>query len=212
PTDDFEAGERVGRYRLEKRIGRGGMGIVWLGWDQDLERPVAMKFPTPEQVRLPRFRRSFLDEARAAAMLDHPHICPIFDVGELPERGAFFAMPFYSGGTLADRLGGGRLPIGEAIRFAREICEGLACAHESGIVHCDIKPRNILLSAAGQVKIADFGIARLRGRQSEGVRAGTLAYMAPERIGSDEFDGRADLWSVGVVLFEMLTGQTPFRG
>ncbi len=217
PTSAFLGGSRpppeVGPYRLREQLGGGGMGIIYKAEDTRLGRTVALKFLPPELTRDPVAKARFSQEARAASALDHPNICTIYDVGETPDAALFLSMPCYEGETLRDRLEQGPLPLEEAADIARQVAQGLAKAHRQGITHRDIKPANLMLTTDGVVKILDFGIAKLAGGAGitrTGVAVGTPAYMAPEQIKGDDVDHRADLWSLGVVLYEMLAGRRPF--
>jgi dienelactone hydrolase len=206
------------RYRLERELGRGGMATVYLAHDVKHDRPVALKVLRPELgVALggERFQR----EIRFAARLQHPHILSVYDSGEA--AGAlWFTMPYVEGESLRDRLHrAGQLPLDDALRVAREAAEALGFAHEHGVVHRDIKPENILLTRDGNTLVADFGIARAAdpgaGQQltATGMAVGTPAYMSPEQAaGAAELDGRSDIYSLGCVLYEMLTGEPPFTG
>jgi eukaryotic-like serine/threonine-protein kinase len=202
----------AGRYRLLHEIGRGGMGVVHRAEDTRLKRPVALKFLARELSADPAARARFFREAQAAAALDSPHVCTVYEVGE-HEGQAFIAMALVDGGTLKARIAGERLPLAEVLTLACEIAGGLAAAHARGVVHRDIKPANILLTSAGEARIADFGIARLGASAdatSTGVVLGTLAYMAPEQAAGAAADARSDVWSAGCVFYQMLTGRTPF--
>ena len=217
PTSAFLGGSRlppeVGPYRLREQLGGGGMGVIYKAEDTRLGRTVALKFLPPELTRDPVAKARFSQEARAASALDHPNICTIYDVGETPDAALFLSMPCYEGGTLRDRLEQGPLPLEEAADIARQVALGLGKAHRQGIVHRDVKPANLMLTSDGVVKILDFGIAKLAGGAGitrTGVAVGTPAYMAPEQIKGDDVDLRADLWSLGVVLYEMLAGRRPF--
>lgn len=209
---------RLGRYRLLKMLGRGGMGIVFLAEDVDLHRTVAVKAMLPEIARKPTAKERFLREARAAAKLQNDHVVPIYHVGE--ERGVpFLAMPLLQGCSLEESLRAARgpLPLSQVLKIGREVAEGLACAHGHGLVHRDIKPANLWLdeNSGGRVRILDFGLAR--GQEDpnltqSGAILGTPAYMAPEQARGEVVDGRADLFSLGVVLYRLSTGQPPFKG
>ncbi|HEX9610480.1 MAG TPA: serine/threonine-protein kinase, partial [Gemmatimonadales bacterium] len=210
---DFQAA-LAGRYSLERELGRGGMGIVYLARDLRLERVVAIKLLPPERARDDGLRQRFVREARTAAKLSHPHIIPIHAV---EETGAFvyFVMAFVDGETLGARVRReGRLKPHEAARVLREVAWALAYAHAQGVVHRDVKPDNILLErGAGRALVLDFGIARLvqaPGVSGAGELAGTPEYMSPEQASGDAVDGRADLYSLGVVAFLALTGRLPF--
>jgi serine/threonine-protein kinase len=205
----------VSHYRIQQRIGGGGMGIVYRAMDVRLNRLVALKFLAPELTRDENAKRRFLHEAQAASALDHPNICPVYEIDETPEGQLFIAMPLLDGEPVRERVARGPLPVQEAFEIAFNVVQGLAHAHHAGIVHRDIKPGNVVITGEGYVKIVDFGLAKLRGRSrltASDATLGTVAYMSPEQAGNDEVDHRADVWSVGVMLHEMLTGRLPFRG
>jgi TolB-like protein len=200
------------RFRLEDELGHGGMGVVYRAWDRRLQRFVALKFLPPRWSADPAAEARFLAEARAAAALDHPNVCTLLEIGETTEGRRFLAMPCYEGETLAERLARGPLPTRQAVDIALQVARGLVAAHRTGIVHHDVKPGNVMLTAEGTVKLLDFGIARVPDSAAPGgLRAGTEAYMAPEQRQGDSVDARADLWALGVVLHEMLTGERPGR-
>ena len=202
----------AGRYRLVEQIGRGGMGVVFQAEDTRLKRSVALKFLAQELAADGHARARFFREAEAAAALDSPHVCTVYEVGEHDGR-AFIAMALVEGGTLKARIAKERLPLAEVLTLACEIAGGLAAAHACGVVHRDIKPANILLTADGEARLADFGIARIGAvsdMTSTGVVLGTLAYMAPEQAAGLPADARSDIWSAGCVFYQMLTGRTPF--
>ncbi len=208
-------GRTVTHYRIQEKLGGGGMGVVYRAEDLKLGRTVALKFLPPETVRDDEAKRRFFHEARAAAALDHPNICTVYEVDETPEGEVFLAMACYDGETLKDRIARGPLPTAEAVRIALRACDGLVRAHQRGIVHRDIKPANIMLTADGTVKIVDFGLAKLAGQTAltrTGTTLGTVTYMAPEQARGAAVDGRADVWALGAVLYEMLTGRPPFAG
>jgi serine/threonine protein kinase len=208
-------GQRVDRFEVLELLGGGGMGVVYRARDTRLSRTVALKFLPPELTRDPRAKERFEQEARAASSLDHPNLCTILELGETPDGRLYIAMPCYDGETLRRRLESGPLPIDEAVDIAAQIARGLAKAHRNGIVHRDVKPANLIVTADGVVKILDFGLAKLAGLAAvsrTGSSAGTPAYMSPEQARGDEVDARTDLWSLGVVLYEMLAGRRPFRG
>jgi serine/threonine protein kinase/Leucine-rich repeat (LRR) protein len=214
---------RLGPYRVLGELGRGGMGVVFRAEDPALRRQVALKVMLPQFAADPGDRARFVREARAQAAVEHEHVAAIYQVGE--DRGvAFLAMPLLRGQSLADALRANpRVPVGEAVRLAREVAAGLAAAHERGLVHRDVKPGNIWLEGKGRrVKILDFGLARPSGGDPSpseagaevtvrGAVIGTPAYMSPEQARGEGVDGRSDLFSVGAVLYQLLTGRQPFR-
>ena len=213
-TTPYNNGDEIGHHKIIEQIGIGGMGVVYQAFDSHLERNVALKF-------LPSFlhsdgpsRQRFMAEARAASKLDHPNICVIHDIDETPEGHMYITMPHYQGETLAARLKRGSLNSEDALNIAIHIADGLTAAHAHGIVHRDIKPANIMLTQDGAVKILDFGIAKVANAHltNTGIGIGTLAYMAPEQMHGQEVDARADIWALGVTLYEMLTGKTAFEG
>ncbi len=191
------------------------MGVVYRGEDVLLKRSVALKFLPPELAHHEEAKERFIREARAASALDHPHIGSVLDVAETEEGRMFIVMPYYDGETLKEKLAGGPLSIVQAVTYAVHIAEGLAAAHEAGIVHRDIKPANVMVTRSDAVKIVDFGLARLDAGQDltkTGTTLGTTYYMSPEQVAGLRVDIRTDLWSLGIVLFEMLTGTRPFEG
>jgi tetratricopeptide (TPR) repeat protein/class 3 adenylate cyclase len=204
----------IGRYEILDELGSGGMGVVYRARDLRLERVVALKFLPPHLGADEQAKQRFLVEAQAAAALDHPNICTIHEIGETDDGSLYLAMPFYDGETLKQRVAGGALPPEHATDIAIQVAQGLATAHDRGIIHRDIKPANLVVTREGVVKILDFGIAKLGDvtLTSPGVTPGTVAYMSPEQARGDDVDGRTDLWSLGVLLHEMLTGERPFRG
>jgi serine/threonine protein kinase len=207
-------GRTISHYTILEELGRGGMGIVYKAEDTKLRRTVALKFLPPELVRDEGARERFIHEARAASALDHTNICTIYEIDEADGH-YFIAMAFVEGRSLKEILKGGPLPLGEAIALARDIASGLHEAHEKGIVHRDIKPSNIMVTPQGRAKILDFGLAISPGRAQvtrTGTTLGTVAYMSPEQARGLEVDRRSDLWSLGVVLYEMITGRRPFAG
>jgi serine/threonine protein kinase/Tol biopolymer transport system component len=208
-------GRTVAHYRILDHLGTGGMGVVYKAADTKLERTVALKFLPYALTRDQRAKERFLQEARAASGLDHPNICTIHEVGETAEGQLYLAMACYDGETLGRRIERGPLPVAEAIDIARQTAQGLAKAHRAGIVHRDVKPANLMLTADGLVKILDFGIAKLAkaaGATRVGFAVGTPAYMSPEQARGEDVDPRTDVWALGVVLYEMLTAERPFRG
>jgi len=206
-------GRAIAHYVVREHIGGGGMGVVYKAEDTRLERTVALKFLPPELTRDPVAKARFLQEARAASALEHPNICTIHEVDETDDGQLYLAMPAYDGETLKKKIERGPLPLEEAIDFAIQVGQGLAKAHRQGIVHRDIKPANLIVTGDGIVKILDFGLAKLAGAAGltrAGFCLGTPSYMSPEQA-RGEVDHRTDLWSLGVVLYEMVTGRAPFR-
>jgi tetratricopeptide (TPR) repeat protein/TolB-like protein len=204
--------ERVGRYGIVRRLGRGGTGIVYLARDSVLDRDVALKLLAQSLSADGSAARRFAEEARAASALDHPNIARVYELGHAEDGRLFIAMAYHEGETLRDRIGRGPLPVDEAIRIAAEIADGLSVAHAKGIVHRDIKPENVLLTARGAC-IVDFGIAKVLGHTltRTGAALGTAAYMSPEQTRGVGVDHRSDVWSLGVLLYETLTGVRPFQ-
>jgi len=208
-------GQTISHYRITDRLGGGGMGIVYKAIDVRLNRHVALKFLSPDLTRDPTAKERFIHEAQAASALDHPNICTIHEIDETPDRELFLTMAYYEGETLKQRIERGQMTVGEAVDVAIQVAQALSRAHEAGIVHRDIKPANLMLPKDGPVKIVDFGIAKLVGRSDitkTGTTFGTVSYMAPEVLRGAEAGPPADVWAVGVVLFEMLTGRRPFEG
>ncbi|HEY5610812.1 MAG TPA: protein kinase [Thermoanaerobaculia bacterium] len=208
-------GRTIGHYRVIDRLGGGGMGVVYRAEDVKLGRQVALKFLPPEVSRDPEAKSRFEREARAASLLDHPNICTIYDFGEADGEQLYIAMACYDGESLAARVARERLSLDEAIRIVEQIARGLDKAHASGVVHRDIKPANVMLTRDGVAKILDFGLAKLTGATGitrDHTSLGTIAYMAPEQIRGEQVGPQADIWALGVVLFELLTGSRPFRG
>ena len=216
PYDLFGiVGTTISHYRVLEPLGVGGMGIVYRAEDTRLKRMVALKFLLPHYGADASAKERFLREARAAAALDHPNLCTIHDFGESTQGRLFLAMVLCPGEPLSTRLArDGRLPMAEAMAIAQQLLEGLEYAHGAGIVHRDLKPGNIMLLPNGGVKILDFGLAKARDESlsAPSARMGTASYMAPEQIQGETVDARTDLWAVGVVLYEMLTGRKPFIG
>jgi hypothetical protein len=211
---DARTRPRIGRYLITGRIGRGGMGMVYRGLDEALEREVAVKTLNAEGTLDADSRARFEVEARAAARLQHPNIVTVYELGE--DRGLpFIAMEMLPGVDLETVLRSGEeIPLAEKLDVVGQVCRGLAYAHERGIVHRDVKPSNIRLLEDGAAKIMDFGIAKLGGTHltKTGMMVGTVHYMSPEQVRGQPLDGRSDVFSVGVILYELLAGERPFRG
>jgi len=208
-------GQTVSHYKILEKIGEGGMGEVFLAEDTKLKRRVALKFLPRELTKDKEAKKRFLHEARTAATLDHPNICTVYEIEETPEGQLFIVSAYYEGETLKQIIQNGPLPLEKAIDITTQVASGLHSAHQNGIVHRDIKPANLIVTKEGTVKIIDFGLAKLKDRTKitiEGTTLGTIAYMSPEQASGQEADHRSDLWSLGVVLYEMLTGKLPFPG
>jgi serine/threonine-protein kinase len=204
----------AGKYKVMEELGHGGMGVVHKAEDIKLKRLVALKFLPPHLLDSPDLKERFLVEAQAAAALNHPNICTVYEVGE-DEGRPYIAMEFVDGETLKDKLRRGPLKTDEALDLVIQIAAGLGEAHHKGIIHRDIKSANIMVTAKGQAKVMDFGLAKLRGGSSltkSQTTLGTVAFMSPEQARGQELDARTDIWSLGVVLYEMLAGKMPFRG
>lgn len=208
-------GRTVSHYKITEKIGGGAMGVVYGASDIRLNRPVALKF-LPASIEADEERkRRFLQEAKAASALDHPNICTIHQIDETDDGQMFIVMSYYKGETLKAKIDRGRLPLEEALQFATQIARGLAKARQAGIVHRDIKPANIIVTTDGVVKILDFGLALLveeTKMTAPGSLLGTPAYMSPEQAHGGEVNHRTDIWALGVVLYEMASGQRPFKG
>jgi eukaryotic-like serine/threonine-protein kinase len=208
-------GSTISHYRILQKIGAGGMGEVYLAEDTKLERQVALKFLPAQFSADEEEKKRFIHEAKAASALDHPNICSVHEIGETPEGQLFIVMGYYEGKTLKEKIKAGPLPVNEAVAISIQIAEGLKKAHGKGIVHRDLKPANIMLTDEGTAKIVDFGLAKLKGLTrltKSGTTLGTVAYMSPEQALGKEVDQRSDIWSLGVILYEMLTGKLPFPG
>ena len=216
PTEDPYLGKVFTHYRVEELLGKGGMGVVYRGTDLKLGRAVALKFLSPERARDAQARARFGREARAASALDHPNIGTFYDLDEI-DGVSFLSMALYEGETLRDRLRRGTPPLEDTERILSALTSALDAAHRAGITHRDVKPANVMLTRDGQVKLLDFGLAKLVSMDepddlmtTEGAILGTAAYMAPEQLRIDPMDHRVDLWSLGVVAHEMLSGRPPF--
>ncbi|MEX2299547.1 MAG: serine/threonine-protein kinase [Bryobacterales bacterium] len=207
-------GRTISHYRIVEKLGEGGMGVVYKAEDTKLLRPVALKFLSASMLGSDSDRQRFLREAQACAMLDHPNIAAVHEIDEVDGQ-TFIAMTYVDGPSLAARMADRAFTVDEALDVGIQIAQGLGEAHGKGIIHRDIKGANILLTTRGQVKITDFGLAHLTGRSrltKSGTTLGTPAYMSPELALGSTTDRRSDIWSLGVVLYEMLSGRLPFDG
>jgi eukaryotic-like serine/threonine-protein kinase len=207
-------GKTISHYKILEKLGEGGMGVVYKAEDTKLGRTVALKFLPSELTRDPEAKARFVQEAKAASALNHPNICVIYEIDEVEDQ-SFITMEYVEGETLKAKIKKGPLNLGEAVGIATQVAGGLAKAHNKGIVHRDIKPANIMVTSDGTAKSVDFGLAILAGQvrlTRTGATSGTAAYMSPEQARGEQIDLRTDIWSLGVVLYEMVTGQLPFRG
>lgn len=226
-------GRMLGHYRIDSKLGEGGMGVVYRAFDTHLDRAVAIKVLRPDAVASPERKRRFAQEAKSASALNHPGIVHVYDINtaDLPDGPTeYIAMEFVPGATLAQSIGRKGLPLKDVLTYGIQVADALASAHAAGIVHRDLKPANIIVGDDGRVKLLDFGLAKLaektdsdapdttatltaRGSsQTEaGVIVGTLSYMSPEQAEGKKVDGRSDIFSFGAVLYEMVTGQRAFR-
>ncbi|MDH3216959.1 MAG: protein kinase, partial [Candidatus Krumholzibacteria bacterium] len=208
-------GQTISHYKILEELGGGGMGVVYKAEDTKLKRTVALKFLPPELTRDKDAKTRFIHEARGASALQHNNICAIHEIEETPDGRLFICMDCYEGETLKQKITRGPLQVEEAIDIASQVTAGLSEAHAAGVVHRDIKPANVMVTDKGVVKILDFGLAKLAGQTKvtkTGMTVGTVAYMSPEQARGDETDSRSDIWSLGVMLYEMLAGRLPFRG
>ena len=218
-------GSRLDAYEIVRPLGSGGMGEVWLATEVRLGRKVALKILPADVTRDPLRVERFEQEARAASALNHPNVCTIHALGETSEGQHYIAMEYVEGETLRQRLSTTRLPLREALDVVLQVAAALSAAHAAGIVHRDIKPENVMLRPDGLVKVLDFGLAKLAPAAAEiaggqtthtvlkteaGTVVGTAAYMSPEQTRGQEVDARTDIWSLGVMLYEMVAGRRPF--
>ncbi|HET9917001.1 MAG TPA: serine/threonine-protein kinase, partial [Candidatus Binatia bacterium] len=229
-NQELSANTKLSHYHIVRKLGEGGMGEVWLAEDTRLDRQVALKL-LPEQFTRDEERvRRFVQEAKAASALNHPNILTIFEIGQADGR-HFIATELIDGETLRQKLSRGPLPVKEALEVAVQAAGALASAHTAGVIHRDIKPENVMVRRDDIVKVLDFGLAKLtegqpdtaatadenaatfvRAHTDPGMVMGTVGYMAPEQVRGKEVDARADVFSLGVVLYEMLAGRPPFTG
>ena len=223
-TAPLHIGKMISHYRILSRLGAGGMGEVYLAEDSRLDRKVAIKFLSAESASDEGAKKRLIREARAAAKLDHPNICAIYEVGEADGQ-TFIVMQYVEGETLTARFNRDPMTLGDAVAIAEQVANALAEAHAKGIVHRDIKPQNIMLTARAQVKVLDFGLAKVMREKAlpeseaetailvtqSGVIIGTVPYMSPEQVRAEDLDGRSDIFSYGVVLYEILSGRRPFE-
>jgi serine/threonine protein kinase/Tol biopolymer transport system component len=222
-------GQSLGHYRIEAKLGEGGMGVVYRAFDTHLDRPVAIKILRADATTSPERKRRFLQEAKAASALNHPNIIHIYDINT-SDGTDFIAMEFVAGKALDHLIGKTGLPLKETLKYAIQVADALACAHTAGIIHRDLKPANIMVAEDGRVKLLDFGLAKLTEKTpdseaatetvtelqtpqtEEGTILGTVAYMSPEQAEGKKIDARSDIFSFGSVLYEMVTGRRPFQG
>lgn len=207
-------GKTISHYKILEKLGEGGMGVVYKAKDTKLRRTVALKFLTSQAIGGEQEKSRFIQEAQIAAALDHPNICSVYEIDEA-EGQIFIAMAYIDGYSLREKTESGPLKIGEALDTAIKIAEGLQEAHDKGVIHRDIKSANVMVTAQGQVKIMDFGLAKSSGRTKitkTGTTMGTVGYMSPEQVRGEVLDHRSDIWSLGVLIYEMITGQLPFKG
>jgi len=217
--------ETISHYKILEKLGEGGMGVVYKAQDTKLDRVVVLKFLSAQIRGDPEVKSRFVHEAKAAAALNHPHICTIYEIDEF-EGQPFIAMEFIEGRELQEivntplsppsrgELKGGVVPLPDVLKYAIQIADGLQAAHEKGIIHRDIKPANIMVTSNGQVKIMDFGLAKVTGQTKltqTGTTVGTIAYMSPEQLRGETVDASTDLWAFGAVLYELATGRMPFQ-
>jgi serine/threonine-protein kinase len=212
-------GQTISHYKILEKLGEGGMGVVYKAQDTKLDRLVALKFLPQNITPTEAEKKRFIHEAKAASSLDHPNICTVYEIDETPDgpKGAgqmFLAMAFYEGAPLSEKIKQGPLKIDEALEMAIQAAEGLQAAHEKGITHRDIKSGNLMLTEKGQMKVMDFGLAKTTGATmmtKSGATVGTVPYMSPEQARGEKVDHRTDIWSLGVVLYEMIAGRLPFQ-
>lgn len=209
-----EIGQQISHYQIKEKLGEGGMGVVYKAHDTSLNRPVALKFLPPHLTKDESSRKRFVVEAQAASALDHPNICAIHEINETADGQRYICMAYYQGQSLRDKIKNGPIPLELALNIFIQIAQGLAVAHEQKIIHRDVKPGNILITKKGEVKIVDFGLAKLAGVDltKSTSSQGTAAYMCPEQIRGEKLDHRCDIWALGIVFYELVTGELPFMG
>jgi serine/threonine protein kinase len=207
-------GQTISHYKILEKLGGGGMGVVYKAEDTKLKRTVALKFLPPELTSDTEAKERFIHEAQATSALQHNNICTIHDINETTDGNLFIVMDCYQGELLKEKIARGPMMLEESVDIAIQVAGGLSKAHEKGIVHRDIKPANIMITNDGVAKILDFGLAKLAGQAKltkTGLTTGTIAYMSPEQAQSSEVDHRTDIWSLGVIMYEMLAGRRPFE-
>ncbi|MCH7772591.1 MAG: protein kinase, partial [Bacteroidetes bacterium] len=208
-------GKTISHYKILEKLGGGGMGIVYKATDTKLDRTVALKFLPPHMLADKEAEQRFISEAKAASSFDHPNICTIHEIGKTDDDQLFIVMAYYQGETLKKKIERGPFKIEEAIDIVSQVAEGLKRAHKKGIVHRDIKPANIFITNDGIAKILDFGLVKVSTQTQLtviGTTMGTVGYMSPEQTKGEEVDHRTDIWSLGIILYEMVTGKSPFKG
>jgi len=214
-------GKMISHFKILEKLGEGGMGEVYLSEDTKLKRKVVLKFISSSALGMGEERTRFIREAQAAASINHPNIATIYEINECksdsakPKQDMYIVMEYVKGHDLKKQIESGPLKIDEAINITQQIADGIHAAHEKGIVHRDIKSANIMLDEKGRVKILDFGLAKLSGSSTltqKGTTLGTVAYMSPEQASGKKVDFRSDIWSLGVILYEMISGRLPFKG
>lgn len=204
----------ISHYKILEKLGNGGMGVVYKAVDTKLNRFVALKFLLPNVSANQNRKKRFINEAKVTAALEHNNICNIHEIGEMENGQLYIAMAYYDGETLNKKIACRSLSLVFAIKIGIQVSQGLSSVHEVGIIHRDIKPANLMITNRGEVKILDFGLAKVVGwaeSSKEDSTFGTISYMSPEQTLGLEVDNRTDIWSLGVVLYEMVTGQVPFK-